>query len=78
MLNVPKLLFNSLPNDKILDWCNWRAFADNKINCNKKSKHGLGWLENIVGKGENAGFLLFPQCFQKPFHSGSLKVRILW
>ena len=26
------------------------------------------WVENIVGKGENAGnqhFLLFPQCFQK-------------
>ena len=31
----------------------------------------LGRVENIVGKGENAGyqhFLLFPQCFQKaPF-----------
>ena len=28
----------------------------------------LGRIENIVGKGENAGnqhFLLFPQCFQK-------------
>ena len=28
----------------------------------------MGWLENIVGKGENAGnqhFLLFPQFFQK-------------
>ena len=27
-------------------------------------------VENIVGKGENAGyqhFLLFPQCFQKAF-----------
>ena len=27
------------------------------------------WVENIVGKGENAGyqhFVLFPQCFQKP------------
>ena len=27
----------------------------------------LDWLENIVGKGENAGhqhFLLFPQCFR--------------
>ena len=30
-------------------------------------------VENIVGKGENAGyqhFLLFPQCFQKPSLSG--------
>ena len=34
------------------------------------------WVENIVGKGENAGyqhFLLFPQCFQKASFSGSLK-----
>ena len=32
-------------------------------------------IENIVGKGENAGyehFLLFLQCFQKAFYSGSL------
>ena len=37
--------------------------------------------ENIVGKGKNAGyqhFLLFPQCFQKPSISGSLKVGIVW
>ena len=35
--------------------------------------------ENTAGKGENAGnqhFLLFPQCFPKPFSSGSLKVGI--
>ena len=28
----------------------------------------MEWVENIVGKGENAGnqhFLHFPQCFQK-------------
>ena len=28
----------------------------------------MGWIENIVGIGENGGyqhFLLFPQCFQK-------------
>ena len=37
-------------------------------------------IENIVAKGENAGnqhFLFFPQCFQKPFYSGLLKVRIV-
>ena len=31
-----------------------------------KVKYSLGQIENIVGKGENAGyqhFLLFPQCF---------------
>ena len=36
-------------------------------------------VENIVGKGENAGyqlFLLFPQCFDKAFFTaGSLKSR---
>ena len=33
-------------------------------------------IENIVGKGENAGyqhFLLFPQCLQKASFSGLLK-----
>ena len=40
------------------------------INVTKKLKFVLGRVENIVGKGENAGyqnFLLFPQCFQKAF-----------
>ena len=34
----------------------------------EKLKFVLGRVENIVEKGENAGyqhFLLFPQCFQK-------------
>ena len=34
-------------------------------------------VENIVGKGENAGyqhFLLLPHCFQKAYFSRSLKV----
>ena len=38
-------------------------------------------VENIVGKGENAGyqhFLLLPQCFQRVSFSGSLKVGIVW
>ena len=37
--------------------------------------------ENIVGKGENADyqhFLLFPQCFQKAFSSGSGNPGIVW
>ena len=43
--------------------------------------HVLDRLKNIVTKGENAGyqhFLLFPQCFQKPFSLRSLKVVIVW
>ena len=53
----------SISNDKILDWSNWKAFADEKLNANEKLKFVLGWVEN-VGNGENAGyqnFLLFPQ-----------------
>ena len=73
--------FNSLPNDKILDWFKLKTFADNKINSNKILKLVSGRVENIVGKGENAGyqhFLLFPRCFQKPSYLVSLKVGIMW
>ena len=41
----------------------------------------MGRVENIVEKGENAGyqhFLLFPHCFQKASFSRSLKVGIVW
>ena len=59
----------SLPN-KILDLSKLNVFADDKRNVKEKLKFGMGREENIVGKGENAGyqhFLLFPQCFQKAF-----------
>ena len=73
--------FNPLTNDKISDWSKSKAFADEKINVTKKLKLVLGRVENIEGKGENAGsqhFLLFPQCFQKASYIGSLKVGIVW
>ena len=71
-------VFNSLPNDKILDWSKFKAFADDKMNVTKELKFVSGREENIVGKGENAGyqhFLLFPQCFQKGFFQGGVKSR---
>ena len=43
-------------------------FADNKINVAQMLGSVFDRIENIVGKGENAGyqnFLLYPQCFQK-------------
>ena len=46
--------FNSLPNERILDWSKLKAFADDKINVTEKLKFVLGRVENIVGKGENA------------------------
>ena len=48
-------LFNSVPSDKILDWFKLKAFADDKVNLSEKLKFVLGRVENIVGKGENAG-----------------------
>ena len=39
----------------------------------------LGSVENIMGKGENAGyqhFLLFLHCFQKPSFSRLLKLEL--
>ena len=72
IMHYEDAVINSLPNNKILDWSKLKAFADNKINLTKKSKFVLGRVENIVGKGENAGyqhFLLFSPCFQKPSHS---------
>ena len=74
-------VLNSLQNDKILDWSKLKAFADDKINVNQKLKSVLAWVENFVGKEENAGyqhFLLFPQCFQKAPFSGLLKPGIVW
>ena len=38
-------------------------------------------VENIVGKGENAGyqhFLLFPQCYEKASFTGTSKGVIVW
>ena len=76
-----KNVLNSVPNDKFFDWSKLKGLADDKINVTEKLKFRFGRLENIMGKGENAGyqhFLLFPQCFQKASLSGSLKVGIAW
>ena len=47
----------------------------------QKFKFALGRVENIVGKGENAGYqhlLLFPQCLNNASFSKLLKAEILW
>ena len=67
--------------DKFLGLSKLKAFTDDKINVTLKQKPFLKWVQNIVGKGENAGyqhFLLFSQCFLKPSFSGFLKVGIVW
>ena len=64
-----------LPNNKFLHWFKLKELADEKINVTEKLKFVLRRVENMVGKGQNAGyqhFVLFPQCFQKSSLSGSL------
>ena len=81
VLNKHNPDFNSLLNDKFLDWSKLNAFADGKMNVTQKLKFVFARVENFVGKGENAGyqhFLLFRQCSQKPYFEGSLKVWIVW
>ena len=68
--------------NKILDLSKLKAFADEK----NRDVHEMiislsNAVENIVVKGENAGyqhFFLFLLCFQTPSFSGSLKVGIMW
>ena len=72
---------NGLTSDKIGDWFKLKAFADDKMNVAQMMISVLDWVENIVGKEENAGsqqFLFFPQCFENPYSSRSLKVGTVW
>ena len=58
-----------------------KAFADDKFNDTKIIIYDFDWVENMMGKGENAGyqhFLLYPQYFQKASYTGLLKVMIVW
>ena len=74
-------IFSPLPNNKILDQSNLKDSADDKIDLTWNLNYVLGRIENIVGKGENAGyqhFLLFTQCFRKAPFQESLKVQIVW
>ena len=76
-----KIGVNSSPNDKILDVSKLKAFADDKMNVARIMIPVFDRVENIVVKGENAGyqhFLLFPQCFQKVPFTVLLKVGIVW
>ena len=51
------------------------------MNVTQKLKSVFEGIENIVGKGANAGnqhFFLFQQCYQNASYSGSLKVGIMY
>ena len=57
--------FNSLPNDKLLDWSKLKASADDKLKVAKITISVFDSLENIVGKR------------RKRLLPGSLKVGIV-
>ena len=66
-LAIKSYLFKSL-NNKILALTKLKAFADDNFIATEMMISVYDLVENIVEKGENAGyqhFLLFPQCFQK-------------
>ena len=47
---------NPLTNDNILNWSKLNAFADDKTKLAKMMISVFSRVENIVGKGENAGY----------------------
>ena len=60
------MISSSVPNRKILDLCECKTFADGNLNVARMETFIVDRVENIVQKGENAGYrhiLLFPQCF---------------
>ena len=46
-------------NDKLLDWSNIKAFADEKNNLDSVNELCVGKGRNIVGIGGNAGYRHF-------------------
>ena len=61
---------HSLPNDIILGMSKFEASADDKFSVTEIMGFVFERVENIVGKGENAGyqhFLVFPTMFSKGF-----------
>ena len=79
MLNCcPLLLFTK---QQFLDLTKFKAFTDNKLNVARIMISVSDRVENIVEKGESAGyqhFHLFPQCFQRACRPGLFKVQIVW
>ena len=50
---------NSLPDHEIFTLSNFKAIADDKLNIAKNIKFFFYMLENIVERGEHAGYHVF-------------------
>ena len=75
------LMFNPLPDDKILDWCKLKQSADDNFKFDVNGRKFSKLVENTVGKGDIAcyeQFLLFPQCFHKACFPVVSKGVIVW
>ena len=58
---------NTLPNNIIADHTTLKGFADHNVTLTQNLIFSLRMIENIVEKGEYAGyqqFILFQQCFR--------------
>ena len=72
-----------LRNYQTLDWSKLNAAAEDKIKVLKMMRPDFDRIENIVGKGENAGLLqcfqraLFLLCFRRALYPVSSKVGIV-
>ena len=66
-------VFNSLPNDNLLNWTKFKASAD----VTEIMISDFGRVENVVGKGENASyqhFLLFSHFYKRLLFQGPIKL----
>ena len=75
------LLFNPLPDNKILDWSILKQTEDDIFKFDENSRKFSKRVENTVDKGEIARyeqFLLFPQCLQKACFLEASKGVIVW
>ena len=62
-----------LPNNKTLDWSKLKAFADEKLKVAEIMTFVFYSIENIVGKGENAGYSIFSfshDVYKRPLSQG--------
>ena len=62
---------------QFLGWFKLKAFANCTLNLSEIIAFVCESVENLVGKGENAGhqhFLLFPQDFQRAVFRGLVKL----
>ena len=52
--SISSYFLNSVPHGKIIDLTKLKAFAVDKLNIAKMMISVFDWVENTVGKGENA------------------------